>query len=167
MWRTAPNIPLTSACREARAGAACGVLCRTIFDCSSAQQIKIRSFSKNKETSEIHKQKLSEIFYSTIDAVQYTARVKWSKSTWRYLWLTQFQACPSPLPPTFVFYWEKLQMPHNGAGRSWKSHGGALKWGANAPPRDKCKNQMQINGKSVIIWSNSCVKHPTQIAPSP
>ena len=117
-------IPLTSAW-EARAWAACGVLCRPIFDCSSGQQIKIHSFSKNKETSKIHKQKLSEIFHSTINAVQYTARVKWSKSTWRYLWLTQFQACPSP--PAFVFFWEKLQIPHNGAGRSWKPHGGALK----------------------------------------
>ena len=68
-------IPSTSAW-EARAWAACGVLCSPIFDCSIGQQIRIHSFSKNKEASKIHKQKLSEIFHSTIDAVQYTARVK-------------------------------------------------------------------------------------------
>ena len=46
------NIPLTSTW-EARAWAAWGVFCRPIFDCSSEQEIKIRSFSKNKERSKI------------------------------------------------------------------------------------------------------------------
>ena len=108
------NIPLTFAW-EARAWAACGVLWRPIFDCSSGQQIKIHSFSKNKETSKIHKQKLSEIFHSTIDAVQYTARVKWSKSTWRYLWLTKFQACPSS-PQHLSFFGKSCKCPTMGPG---------------------------------------------------
>ena len=90
--------------------AACGVLWRPIFDCSSGQQIKIHSFSKNKETSKTHKQKLSEIFHSTIVAVQYTARVKWSKSTWRYLWLTQFHACPSS-PQHLSFFGKSCKCP--------------------------------------------------------
>ena len=132
------NIPLTFAW-EARAWAACGVLCRPMFDCSSGQQIKIHSFSKNKETGKIRKQKLSEIFLSTIDAVQYTARVKWSKSTLRYLWLTQFQACPSS-PQHLSFFWEKLQMPHDGAGCSWKSHGGGLKIGCKCPTPGQHQN---------------------------
>ena len=51
------------------------------------------------------------------------------------------------LPPAFVFFWEKLQIPHNEAGRSWKPHGGALKWVANAPPRDNTKISFSIKNK--------------------
>ena len=83
------NIPLTSAW-EARAWAACGVLCRPIFDSSSGQQIKIHSFSK-------------------------PARVKWSKWTWRYLWLTQFQACPSS-PQHLSFFGKSCKCPTMGPG---------------------------------------------------
>ena len=64
------------------------------------------------------------------------------------------------LPPAFVFFWEKLQIPHNEAGRSWKPHGGALKWGANAPPRDNTKisfsiqNKLQTNANLWEIFNN-------------
>ena len=85
------NIPLTSAW-EARGWAACGVLCRPTFDGSSGQQIKIYSFSKNKETRFTSKSFWKYFILRSMPSStqrawsdQYTARVKWSKSTWRYL----------------------------------------------------------------------------------
>ena len=119
------NIPLTSMW-EARAWAACGVLCRPIFDCSSGQQIKIHSFSKNKETSKIHKQKLSEIYHSISCRPVHSAREVIKIKNLALLMAHSILRVPI-LPPAFVFFWEKLQMPHNGAVSSWKSNGGALK----------------------------------------
>ena len=55
------------------------------------------------------------------------------------------QSIPSvPTPPTPFgichFCLEKMQMPHGGAGRFiQKPHGGALKKGENAPPKDNTK----------------------------
>ena len=47
---------------------------------------------------------------------------------------------PPPPPGICHFCLEKPQMPHGGAGRFiQKPHGGPLKKGENAPPRDNTK----------------------------
>ena len=92
------------------------------FLIAGGQQIKIHSFSKNKETSQIHNDKgiasksFREVFHSTVDAIQYTARevIKIKLALFK---VSQFQACPSPrhLSGICHFVSEKLQMPHGGA----------------------------------------------------
>ena len=71
------NIPLTSTWED-RAWVACGVLCRPIFDCSSGKQIKIRSFSKNKETSKITGTSKSFWKYFILRSMSSSTQREWS-----------------------------------------------------------------------------------------
>ena len=61
--------------------------------------------------------------------------------------LSQFQACPSP-PGICHFLLEKLQMPHGGAGRSYKKPIQFLKQGPvykkEGPDSSKGSNKQQV-----------------------
>ena len=69
-----------------------------------------------------------------------------------------------PTPGQFChFVLEKRQMPHGGLSNRVQMPQPGTTPKLHFPVN---KQQIPIYGKSVIIWSNSHVKHPTQIAPS-
>ena len=78
------------------------------------------------------------------------------------LWLGQFQTCPSPRLPAFVghchFVLEKLQMPHGGAERSYKTPTVGLKNRVQMPhPGITPKLNFQLISCKYHIYGNSLI----------
>ena len=90
--------------------------------------------------------------------------------SWNLPCTLNVQACPSPLGICHLF-WKSCKCPTVGPGL----HTENLQWGfknrVHVPhPGTTPKFHFSVNkmptGKPVIIWSNSRVKHPTQVAAS-